>query len=175
VEPVIRPETDPVTCKAARNCPRGCWTAATTPRPAVCRSEERQVAGGGLSRSVWAVRRRRGIGRGADRLSGRTDRAGDLQPLPAHGQLDEGPAKRLAGIPGPPTPASDSVLEVSPGTARLLQGRNPSLAIMDEVHVMEPDAWDALALAGGTRARPLVLGISNECDDGLSRFDGQTY
>ena len=70
-------------------------------------------------------------------------------------------------------PASDSMVEVSPGTARLLQGRNPSLAIMDEVHVMEPDAWDALALAGGTRARPLVLGISNECDDGLSRFDGQ--
>jgi len=62
-------------------------------------------------------------------------------------------------------PATDSVLEVLPGTARLLQGRNPSLAIMDEVHVMDPDAWDALALAGGTRARPLVLGISTECDD----------
>src|SRR5829696_1966396 len=28
-----------------------------------------------------------------------------------------------------------------------------------------PDAWDALALAGGTRPRPLVLGISTECDD----------
>jgi phage terminase large subunit-like protein len=62
-------------------------------------------------------------------------------------------------------PATDSVLEVLPGTARLLQGRNPSLAIMDEVHVMDPDAWDALALAGGTRAGPLVLGISTECDD----------
>ena len=62
-------------------------------------------------------------------------------------------------------PATDSVLEVLPGTARLPQGRNLSLAIMDEVHLMDPDAWDALALAGGTRARPLVLGISTECDD----------
>ena len=35
-------------------------------------------------------------------------------------------------------PPTDSVLEVLPGTARLLQGRNPSLAIMDEVHVMDP-------------------------------------
>jgi phage terminase large subunit-like protein len=30
---------------------------------------------------------------------------------------------------------------------------------------MDPDTWDALALAGGTRARPLTLGTSTECDD----------
>jgi len=34
-------------------------------------------------------------------------------------------------------PATDSVLEVLPGTARLPQGRNLSLAIMDEVHLMD--------------------------------------
>jgi phage terminase large subunit-like protein len=62
-------------------------------------------------------------------------------------------------------PASDSVLEFLPGTGRLLQGRNPSLAIVDEVHVCDGDAWDSMALAGGTRAHPLVLGISTETDD----------
>jgi phage terminase large subunit-like protein len=62
-------------------------------------------------------------------------------------------------------PASDSVLEALPGEWSRLQGRNPSCTIADEVHVMGPDTWDALALAGGTRARPLTLGISTECDD----------
>jgi phage terminase large subunit-like protein len=62
-------------------------------------------------------------------------------------------------------PASDSVLEALPGEWSRLQGRNPSCSICDEVHVMDPDTWDALALAGGTRTRPLTLGISTECDD----------
>ncbi len=62
-------------------------------------------------------------------------------------------------------PASDSVLEALPGDWRALQGRNPSAVICDEVHVMDPDVWDALSLAGGTRARPLILGVSTECDD----------
>jgi phage terminase large subunit-like protein len=62
-------------------------------------------------------------------------------------------------------PASDSVLEALPGEWARLQGRNPSCTICDEVHVVDPDTWDALALAGGTRARPLTLGISTECDD----------
>jgi phage terminase large subunit-like protein len=61
--------------------------------------------------------------------------------------------------------ASDSVLEVLSGSSKLLQGRNPSLAIADEVHVLDTDAWDALALAGGTRAHPLMVGITTETDD----------
>lgn len=62
-------------------------------------------------------------------------------------------------------PASDSVLEALPSYARSIQGRNPSLSLVDECHVTDPDTWDALALAGGTRARPLTLGLSTECGD----------
>ena len=44
------------------------------------------------------------------------------------------------------------MLEALPGEWSRLQGRNPSCSICDEVHVMDPDTWDALALAGGTRS-----------------------
>lgn len=60
-------------------------------------------------------------------------------------------------------PDSDSVLEALPADGNRLQGRNPSASIIDEVHVTNPDTWDALALAGGTRSRPLTLGLSTEC------------
>jgi phage terminase large subunit-like protein len=62
-------------------------------------------------------------------------------------------------------PASDSVLEALPGEWARLQGRNPSFTVADELHVMDADTWDALSLAGATRARPLILGISTECED----------
>jgi len=62
-------------------------------------------------------------------------------------------------------PATDSVLEVLPGQWNRLQGRNPHLTIVDECHVADPEVWDAMALAGATRARPLILGVSTECDD----------
>lgn len=62
-------------------------------------------------------------------------------------------------------PESDSVLEPLPANPRNIQGRNPSLSLIDEVHVTDADTWDALALAGGTRARPLTLGLSTECGD----------
>lgn len=62
-------------------------------------------------------------------------------------------------------PESDSVLEPLPANAKNIQGRNPSCSIIDEVHVTDSDTWDALALAGGTRARPLTLGLSTECGD----------
>ncbi len=62
-------------------------------------------------------------------------------------------------------PDSDSVLEPLPANPRNIQGRNPSVSLIDEVHVTDADTWDALALAGGTRARPLTLGLSTECGD----------
>ncbi len=62
-------------------------------------------------------------------------------------------------------PASDSILEPLPANPRNIQGRNPSCSLVDECHVTDPDTWDALALAGGTRARPLTLGLSTECGD----------
>lgn len=57
-------------------------------------------------------------------------------------------------------PATDSVLEPLPADGDRLQGRNPSLAVVDELHVVAEETWDAMALAGGTRARPLTLAIS---------------
>ncbi len=62
-------------------------------------------------------------------------------------------------------PATDSTLEALPGEWSRLQGRNPSFVVCDELHVMSIDTWDALTMAGGTRAQPLTLGISTECDD----------
>lgn len=62
-------------------------------------------------------------------------------------------------------PATDSVLEPLPANPKNIQGRNPSCSLIDEVHVTDADTWDALALAGGTRARPLTLGLSTECGD----------
>ena len=62
-------------------------------------------------------------------------------------------------------PESDSVLEPLPANAKNIQGRNPSCSLIDEVHVTDADTWDALALAGGTRARPLTLGLSTEGPD----------
>ncbi|MBA2560049.1 MAG: hypothetical protein H0V07_09210 [Propionibacteriales bacterium] len=62
-------------------------------------------------------------------------------------------------------PSTDSVLEALPGEWSRLQGRNPSFVVADELHVMSTDTWDAMALAGGTRAQPMMLGISTECDD----------
>lgn len=57
-------------------------------------------------------------------------------------------------------PASDSVLEFLPADGDRLQGRNPTLAIVDELHVVREETWDAMALAGGTRPKPLVVGIT---------------
>lgn len=62
-------------------------------------------------------------------------------------------------------PESDSILEPLPAASKNIQGRNPSCSLIDETHVTDADTWDALALAGGTRARPLTLGLSTECGD----------
>lgn len=59
-------------------------------------------------------------------------------------------------------PPSDSVIEVLSGDASRAQGRNPSLALLDECHVASPDMWDALALGMAARKSPLMLGISTE-------------
>ncbi|MEJ7765033.1 MAG: terminase large subunit, partial [Acidimicrobiales bacterium] len=62
-------------------------------------------------------------------------------------------------------PATDSVLEPLPAEGDRLQGRNPSLAVVDELHVVAETTWDAMALAGGTRERPLTLAISTAAGD----------
>jgi phage terminase large subunit-like protein len=37
--------------------------------------------------------------------------------------------------------------------------------VVDELHVVREEVWDAMALAGGTRARPLTLAISTAAGD----------
>lgn len=44
--------------------------------------------------------------------------------------------------------------------ARLSEGYNPTFVVADEVHVMEREAWDAMALGSGARHEPLMVGIT---------------
>jgi phage terminase large subunit-like protein len=57
-------------------------------------------------------------------------------------------------------PATDSTLVVLPAEPGALQGWNPSLAIIDELHVVTRQVWDAVSLAAGKRDRSLTLAIS---------------
>ena len=57
-------------------------------------------------------------------------------------------------------PHTDSTLVVLPAEPGALQGWNPSLAIVDELHVVTRPVWDAVSLAAGKRDRSLTLAIS---------------
>jgi phage terminase large subunit-like protein len=57
-------------------------------------------------------------------------------------------------------PATDSTLVVLPAEPGALQGWNPSMAIVDELHVVTRAVWDAVSLAAGERQRSLTLAIS---------------
>jgi hypothetical protein len=57
-------------------------------------------------------------------------------------------------------PHTDSTLVVLPAEPGALQGWNPSLAIVDELHVVTRQVWDAVSLAAGKRDRSLTLAIS---------------
>jgi len=55
----------------------------------------------------------------------------------------------------------NSVYRVLSADAELQQGLNPSFVIFDEVHVQpNRDLWDAMALGMGTRAAPMLVGIT---------------
>jgi phage terminase large subunit-like protein len=62
-------------------------------------------------------------------------------------------------------PETDSTLEPMPAIADALQGYNPSLAVVDELHVVAPDVWAAMLLAGGKRKQSLVLSVSTPAGD----------
>lgn len=62
-------------------------------------------------------------------------------------------------------PGTDSTLEPMPAIADALQGYNPSLAVVDELHVVAPDVWAAMLLAGGKRKKSLVLSVSTPAGD----------
>lgn len=61
-------------------------------------------------------------------------------------------------------PETDSVMMPLPAEPGALQGYDPSLVIVDELHVVTEAVWDAMALASGKRAQSLTLAISTPAD-----------
>lgn len=62
-------------------------------------------------------------------------------------------------------PETDSTLYPLPAEPGALQGYDPSLAIVDELHVVTEAVWEAVSLASGKRDRSLVLAISTPAGD----------
>ena len=62
-------------------------------------------------------------------------------------------------------PETDSLLIPLPTEYAALQGYDPSLAIVDELHVVDERVWEAMSLASGKRDRSLVLAISTPAGD----------
>jgi phage terminase large subunit-like protein len=62
-------------------------------------------------------------------------------------------------------PHHDGTLAPLPADAASLQGWDPSLAIVDELHVVYEGTFEAMALASGKRAESLLLAISTPADD----------
>lgn len=61
-------------------------------------------------------------------------------------------------------PETDSVLMPLPADEAALQGWDPTLAVVDELHVVNEATWNAMTLAGGKRPESLVLAISTPAD-----------
>lgn len=61
-------------------------------------------------------------------------------------------------------PATDSTLAPLPAEPAALQGWDPTLTIVDELHVVTEPVWDAMALAAGKRDQSLTLAISTPAD-----------
>jgi phage terminase large subunit-like protein len=69
-------------------------------------------------------------------------------------------------------PRTDSVFMALPADPGALQGWDPSLAIVDELHVVTDDTFEAMAARAGKRDRSLLLAISTPPrvgDDGVMR------
>jgi len=65
-------------------------------------------------------------------------------------------------------PHTDSTLAPLPAEPAALQGFDPSLVIIDELHVVTEATFDAMALAAGKRDTSLTLAISTPADTGES-------
>lgn len=61
-------------------------------------------------------------------------------------------------------PHTDSVLRPLPADAASLQGWDPSLAVVDELHVVDENTYDSMLLASGKRDTSLLLAISTPAD-----------
>ncbi len=62
-------------------------------------------------------------------------------------------------------PHTDSMMTSLPAEPDALQGWDPTLAIVDELHVVKREVWDAIVLAAGKRAESLTLAISTPAED----------
>jgi phage terminase large subunit-like protein len=63
-------------------------------------------------------------------------------------------------------PRTDSVLQALPAELEALQGWDPSMAIIDELHVVTTDVYESMAARAGKRDRSLLLAISTPPRDG---------
>ncbi len=61
-------------------------------------------------------------------------------------------------------PHTDSTLSPLPAEPAALQGWDPTLVVVDELHVVTEAVWDAMALASGKRESSLTLAISTPAD-----------
>ena len=62
-------------------------------------------------------------------------------------------------------PHTDSTLAPLPAEPGALQGWDPSLCVLDELHVVTRDTYEAMATASGKRDRSLLLAISTPAGD----------
>ena len=62
-------------------------------------------------------------------------------------------------------PATDSTLAPLPAEPAALQGFDPTLVVVDELHVVNEATWEAMALAAGKRETSLTLAISTPAAD----------
>lgn len=62
-------------------------------------------------------------------------------------------------------PATDSTLAPLPAEPAALHGWDPSLCVVDELHVVGEATWEAMALAAGKREQSLTLAISTPAAD----------
>jgi phage terminase large subunit-like protein len=62
-------------------------------------------------------------------------------------------------------PHSDGMLRALPSEAAALQGYDPTFTVVDELHVVTADVWEAVTLAAGKRPESLTLAISTPAGD----------
>jgi phage terminase large subunit-like protein len=62
-------------------------------------------------------------------------------------------------------PATDSTFRPLPAESSALHGYDPSLLLVDELHVVTERVWEACTLAAGKRERSLTLAISTPPED----------
>lgn len=62
-------------------------------------------------------------------------------------------------------PETDSELRPMPAEPNALQGYDPTLMIVDELHVVTEAVWEAVSLASGKRPESLTLAISTPADN----------